>query len=45
MNRKERMKTVGIKSKKIKIGNLDDYLATLAKINPEYDEILDDDIV
>lgn len=41
----ERMEAAGIEPKKIKIGNLDEYLAALAKINPEYDEVLDDDIV
>lgn len=41
----ERMEAAGIEPKKVKIGNLDEHLAILAKINPEYDVTLDDDIV
>ncbi len=41
----ERMEAAGIEPKKIKIENIDEHLAILAKINPEHDEVLDDDIV
>jgi len=41
----ERMEAAGIELEETKIGNLDEHLAILAKINPEHDEVLDDDIV